>query len=428
MKLFVLLITAATLYAQEPKPAAPKTAAPEEDEQEQLDLSKAIAEAGASGVDYVRALEHHLAKYPGTRRRPEIEKALAKSAMDANDHARVILYGEKVLKAEPKSDDLQLMDQVTRSLLDSDDKDAAKRALGYAKRYREGLEVMRPQFTEGHMSEGQWSAEIDKSVARALVLEARATGNLGDSEGALKLAKSSWDTSPSAENARETGKWLVKLDRKAEALEYYADAFSIDDPRVTEADRTRDRARLGEIYTALNGSEKGLGDMILQAYDRTAALKRDRLASLKAKDPNAGATEVLDFTLPGADGRDAVSLASLRGKTLVLDFWATWCGPCKVQHPLLEKIRQRYEAAGKVVFLSIDSESDHSAVAPFLKEMQWHGRTYFDAGIARMLNVSSIPTVVIVDKNGRISSRMIGFIPERFEDMLTERIEETQAN
>jgi thioredoxin-like negative regulator of GroEL len=112
----------------------------------------------------------------------------------------------------------------------------------------------------------------------------------------------------------------------------------------------------------------------------------------------------------------------------VLDFWATWCRPCKVQHPLLEKIRQRYEAAGKVVFLSIDSESDHSAVAPFLKEMQWHGRTYFDAGIARMLNVSSIPTVVIVDKNGRISSRMIGFIPERFEDMLTERIEETQAN
>ena len=424
MKLFVLLIAAVTLCAQEPKPPA----APKEDEQEQLDLSKAIAEAGASGVDYVRALEHHLAKYPGTKRRPEIEKALAKSAMDANDHARVILYGERVLKAEPKSDDLQLMDQVTRALLDSDDRDAARRALGYARRYHDGLEAMRPQFAEGHMSEGQWSAEIDKSVARALVLQARATGNLGDSEGALKLAKASWDTSPGAENARETGKWLVKLDRKAEALEYYADAFSSDDPRVTEADRARDRARLGEIYSALNGSEKGLGDLILQAYDRTAALKRDRLTSLKSKDPNAGATEILDFTLPGADGRDPVSLASLKGKTLVLDFWATWCGPCKVQHPLIEKIRQRYEAAGKVVFLSIDSESDHAAVAPFLKEMQWHGRTYFDAGIARMLNVSSIPTVVIVDKNGRISSRMIGFIPERFEDMLTERIEETQAN
>ena len=348
--------------------------------------------------------------------------------MDANDHARVVLYGERVLKAEPKSDDLQLMDQVTRALLDSDDKEAAKRALEYAKRYQAGLEAMRPQFAEGHMSEGQWSAEIDKGVARALVLQARSTGNLGDSEGALKLAKSSWDTSPSAENARETGKWLVKLDRKAEALEYYADAFSIDDPRVTEADRTRDRARLGEIYSTLNGSEKGLGDLILQAYDRTAALKRDRLASLKGKDPNAGATEVLDFTLPGTDGHEPISLASLKGKTLVLDFWATWCGPCKVQHPLIEKIRKRYEASGNVVFLSVDSESDHSAVEPFLKEMHWSGRTYFDAGIARMLNVSSIPTVVIVDKNGKISSRMIGFIPERFEDMLTERIEETRAN
>jgi len=45
-----------------------------------------------------------------------------------------------------------------------------------------------------------------------------------------------------------------------------------------------------------------------------------------------------------------------------------------------------------------------------------------------MLNVSSIPTVVILDRNGKISSRMIGFIPERFEDMLTERIEETRVN
>jgi len=67
-------------------------------------------------------------------------------------------------------------------------------------------------------------------------------------------------------------------------------------------------------------------------------------------------------------------------------------------------------------------------VAPFVKEMHWDGRIYFDGGISRALNVSSLPTVIVLDRNGKISSRMIGFIPERFEDMLTERIEETRSN
>jgi thiol-disulfide isomerase/thioredoxin len=423
---FALFLAVAVLYAQTPAPPAQQ--APAADEQEQLELSKAISEAGASGVDYMRALERHLAKYPNTKRRAEIEKALAKSAVDANDHPRIILYGERVLKAEPQSDDLELMDRVTRALLDSDDKESARRALEYAKRYEAQVEAMRPRAAEGHMSEGQWAEQIDKSKARVLVLEARATGNLGTSEEALKLARASWETSPNAESAREIGKWLVKLDRRAEAIEYYADAFAMEDSRTTEADRARDRARLGELYTGLNGSEKGLGDAILQAYDKTSALKKERLASMKVKDPNAGATEILDFTLPGADGKDPIAMASLKGKTVVMDFWATWCGPCKVQHPLIEKIRKRYENSGNIVFISVDSDNDHSLVAPFVKEMHWDGRIYFDGGISRALNVSSLPTVIVLDRNGKISSRMIGFIPERFEDMLTERIEETRSN
>src|SRR5438034_7158362 len=76
----------------------------EPNEQEQLDLSKAIAEAGTSPVDFTRALERHLQKYPQARQRAAIEKALAKSAIEANDRARIVLYGEKVLASEPKSD------------------------------------------------------------------------------------------------------------------------------------------------------------------------------------------------------------------------------------------------------------------------------------------------------------------------------------
>jgi len=423
MKWLAVFLLAAAGFAQSPEP----TVTAGDAEKEQLDLSKAISEAGASGIDYIRALERHLAKYPDTKRRAEIEKALAKSALEANDRARVIKYGERVLKAEAASDDLQLMDAVIRGLLDNDDPDAARRALVYVKMYENALDAMRPRYAESHMSEGQWTAQVDKGKARAIVLEARATGVIGNQEEALRLARLSWDTSPNAESAREIGRWLLKLGRKPEAVDYYADAFVIEDGRATEEERARDRKRLGEIYVSLYGSEKGLGDAILAAYDRTSAAKTARLASIKAKDPNAGASQISEFTLPGADGGEPIAISSLKGKTVVMDFWATWCEPCKIQHPMIEKLEAKYADKG-VVFLSVDSDNDHSVVAPFLKEMNWKGRIYFDAGISRLLNVSSIPTVIVLDPNGKISSRMIGFIPERFESMLTERIEETRAN
>jgi thiol-disulfide isomerase/thioredoxin len=423
MKLAAILLLAAAVFAQSPESKARPTDA----EQEQLDLSRALSEAGSSGIDYIRALERHLAKYPDTNQRAEIEKALAKSALEANDRARIIKYGEKVLTAEPASDDLQLMDGVVRKLLDNDDPNAARKALVYVKAYEKALDAMRPRYAEGHMSEGQWAEQVDKGRARAIVLEARATGVAGNPEEALRLARLSWDTSPNTENAREIGRWLLKSGRKAEALEHYADAFVIEDGRATEEDRAKDRKQLGETYVSLYGSEKGLGDLILAAYDRTSAAKTARLASIKAKDPNAGATQISEFILPSADGGAPVAISSLKGKTVVMDFWATWCAPCKAQHPMIEKLQTKYAGKG-VVFLSVDSDSDHSLVAPFMKEMDWKGPIYFEAGISHLLNVSSIPTVIVLDRSGKVSSRMIGFIPERFEDMLSERIEETRAN
>jgi thiol-disulfide isomerase/thioredoxin len=287
---------------------------------------------------------------------------------------------------------------------------------------------MRTRAAEGHMTEVQWAAEIDRAMARVLMLQARATGNIGDAEAALKLAKAGWDSSPSAEGAREIGHWLVKLSRLAPAIEYYADAFAMDDQATTVADRTRDRALLAELSVKLNGSEKGLGDQVLGAYDRMSALRKQLLAGMKAKDPNAGASDLLDFTLAPADSGEPLAIASLKGKTVVMDFWATWCGPCKVQHPMIEKIKERYAKSGGVVFLSVDSDDDHSLVAPFLKDMHWSGRFFFDSGLGRLLTVSSIPTVIVLDKEGKISSRMAGFIPERFEEMLTQRIDETHPD
>ena len=412
MKILALLLVSFAAFAQS---------------EEQNDLARAVAEAGQSPVDFIRALEKHLAKYPQSAQRAAIEKALVKPAMDSNDHARILLYGRKQLDADPKNAELLVYDRVIRELVSDAAPESQKLALAYSKSYEDAVEAMRPRAAEGHMSPAAWAEEVDKGKARAMVLQARATGNLGDLENAARMAKSAWDVYPNSEAAREAARWLEELHRVPESLEYYGNAFSIEDPLTNAADRDLIRRRMGELYTKLNGSGKGLGDLILRAYDRTRVLRAERLTAMKSKDPNAGATDLIDFTLP-REGGGGLALASLKGKTVVMDFWATWCGPCRIQHPMIENVKKRFEKSDKVVFLSVDSDDDHSLVAPFLKDVKWEGPVYYDGGLGRLLTISSIPTVIILDPAGKISSRMQGFIADRFEDMLVQRIGEAQTN
>ncbi len=77
-----------------------------------------------------------------------------------------------------------------------------------------------------------------------------------------------------------------------------------------------------------------------------------------------------------------------------------------------------------MVFLSINTDEDRSLVEPFLEDANWSKDVYFEDGLSAALRVSSIPTTIILGKQGQIFSRMNGYIPERFVDMLSERIQE----
>lgn len=404
-----------------------QTPPPDPELQEQYELSLALNDAGNSPVDIIRNLEVYLKKYPETKHRHDIEQTLAKAAMDSNDDGRIVLYGEKVLQNSTK-DDLTLIDRVTRVLVDSGDPEELKKSVEYAKRYDADVLALRQQNPPGHLTTGQWSDEVSRALARALVLEADALGKTSGAEAGLDAARKSWESWPTGEGAREVAYWLVKLGRTQEAVEYYADAFALQDSRTTEADRARDRKRLGELYKSLNGSEKGLGDIVLEAYDRTSALLNERRDALKEKDPNTGAVNIEDFVLPAVDkGFPSLNLSSLKGKTVVIEFWATWCVPCRAQHPLIENVKKHFADARDVEFVAVDADDDPSLAAPFAKERGWNAG-YFEAGLAQKLVISSIPTVLVLDPAGHVYSRMVGFIPERFEQMLSDRIEEARKN
>jgi thiol-disulfide isomerase/thioredoxin len=407
-----------------PKPSPPPTPDPASDEAQQL--SQAVSEAGNSPVDFVRVLERHLAKYPNSPRRNEIERALVKAAIETKDDKRIVEYGERVLAREPN--DVQILDKVIRALLVTDAADTSERALKYARRYEDTLRQTRAQPPPGHLSEAQWHEEVDKGLGRVLACEARATGNLGKIDEAIALARRGYETYPSAESAREIGRWLARAGKNQEAIAPYADAFAIPDSRNTDNDRAKDRAELGDIYRKVYGSEKGLGDIVLEAYDRTTGLLAARRLRLRQDDPNAQAGSVLDFTISGVDGAK-LPISSLKGKAVVFDFWATWCGPCRMQHPLYEQVKQRFHDSPDVVFLSINADDDRDLVSPFLNENHWDRKqVYFEDGLSRVLAITSMPTTIVLDRRGQVVSRMNGFVPGRFVDMLSDRIRDALKN
>jgi thiol-disulfide isomerase/thioredoxin len=385
-------------------------------------LQRALSEAGNSPYEFVRAIENHLKEYPNAPQRAELERALVKTAIDLNDDRLLATYGESVLSRDPNN--VQVLEHVTTALLHQGDQAHAQRALEHAQHLADLIQstYQNDKFEPGGgPAEVKRKEEYDRGRARGLLLQARAHGLLGHNQEAIQLAQSSYTIFPSVEAAREASRWLSAAGRDAEAIQALADAFTIAGLRSADADGANDRTRMSELYRKLHGSEAGLGDLILKTYDTTSSQLAARRAELRQFDPNAQLKQPIQFTLSGLDG-GKLQLSSLLGKVIVLDFWATWCAPCRAQHPLYEAVKAKFKDSGDVVFLAVDADEDHTLVKPFLAQIKWNQKVYFEDGLQSLLQVSSIPTTIILDKKGEIFTRMVGYLPDRFVDMLTDRV------
>lgn len=414
--------TAAALLACAGLLSAQKPAAQQAPDEEAI-LERSLAEAGSSVVDYARAIERHLKQYPDSPRRAEYERILAQAAVDLRERRWLLEYGVRVIEQGSRS--LQLLDQVTRALLDSPRREDQERALRYARLLAAELEGQRRQQLAAPYQpmRGRRLDETEYGLARARTFEARALSNLGRADEALEAARAGWEIYPTIDNARERARILEQAGRSAEALDAFAESLALGADRTGEPDAARDGERLAALSRKARGEAAAFGQALLDAYARVAALQARRRARLEEFDPNFLARTVYDFTLSSTTGAP-LKLASLRGKVAVLDFWATWCGPCRAQHPLYEEVRRRFRGRDDVVFLRIATDEDRAAVAPFLKEQRWDPLSYFDDGLGQLLRVNAIPTAVVLDREGNVASRMNGFIADRFVDMLTERIRE----
>ncbi len=144
------------------------------------------------------------------------------------------------------------------------------------------------------------------------------------------------------------------------------------------------------------------------------------LSSAAPKQGPVIGSKVDDFSLPGIETQ-TVSLSQYRGKIIVLNFWATWCVPCKDEMPLLEKV---YQSSGdKLVVIGVNSQESKSDVQKFIDQYQITFPIALDASgeLTRKFLVNGYPTTFLIDSNGVMRNLHIG---ELREDLLKGYISE----
>lgn len=112
-----------------------------------------------------------------------------------------------------------------------------------------------------------------------------------------------------------------------------------------------------------------------------------------------------DFTLQAPDGKN-VSLADFRGKYVLLDFWASWCGPCLREVPNVKKVYDKYHDKGfEILSVSLDDKKDNWTNAIEKYDLNWvHVSSLqgWDCPVAKLYNVSGVPAMLLIDKEGKI--------------------------
>ena len=118
-----------------------------------------------------------------------------------------------------------------------------------------------------------------------------------------------------------------------------------------------------------------------------------------------------DFTLKSMAGTN-LKLTEQRGKIIVINFWASWCGPCRKEMPVLQKFYDKYQDLGVSVW-GVNVEQENQAGRDFLADLNLSFPILFDASntISAMYQVEAMPTTIIVDRDGLVRYAFKGYKP-----------------
>lgn len=267
-------------------------------------------------------------------------------------------------------------------------------------------EKVTPSVKLNYMPEYLYSNIKKGDEASLYIAYAKVLTGLKRNEEAVEKYKKAFSLQPVDKFTENVVKAAIKFlfdQKKYETVQpIIEDAISAG----IQADDMKDG--LKGAYLQKNNNENGFDSY----YNKLVAEGKEKfLTNMKKKLINQPAPQ---FALTDLDGK-TVSLTDLKGKVVIVDFWATWCGPCKASFPAMQKAVNKFKDNKDVVFLFINTwqtELDKKKNAEdFIKETKYSFHVLLDTEnkVVADFKVGGIPTKFVLDKNGNIRFNVVGF-------------------
>jgi thiol-disulfide isomerase/thioredoxin len=291
-------------------------------------------------------------------------------------------------------------------------KQISKQATEYAKKQIGNPTGEKPR----NRTEKQWKADREGTYAMYADTYAFILYKLKDYKTGLEYARDAVNIGK-RKDAENNDRYALLLEQVAKPAQVKTEIEAM----VKEGNAGKDaREVLQRNYVKINKSDKGY-DAYIDALDAVnlAKLKEELKKKMMAK--NAP-----DFRLVNLEGTE-VSFASLKGKVVIVDFWATWCGPCIASFPSMQKMVQKYKNDPNVAFIFIDTWENvpnrKKLVEDFVSKNKYTFNVLYDKlieegssdfAVVKDYEVEGIPTKFVVDGTGQIRFKSIGWSGNEF--------------
>ena len=231
-----------------------------------------------------------------------------------------------------------------------------------------------------------------------------AQGRLDEAEKELLVA---YELSPAnLTNLHHLGRFYEAKNDVARAEEYYVKGIAVQTPGTNPS-----AASLRALYETRHGSAEGYDRYLEGIRERDRVARKDKIMAARIASPSP----VRAFNLKSLDGKQ-VTLDSLKGRIVVINYWGIWCGWCVREMPDLQKLHEKYAADPDVAILTIDNDQNPDDVPPWMKQKGYTFPVLLDDGYVTKVGIHAFPTTWFLDREGRKVFEKVGWSEKLLEE------------